>query len=64
MEAGPAPQLHHLQAVLDRLSPEPARAHTLRCSGSATGCPIGTARGVSSSLAMPLISTRRPVLRA
>ncbi len=32
MEAGPAPQLHHIQAVLDRLSPEPARAHTLRWS--------------------------------
>jgi 2-polyprenyl-6-methoxyphenol hydroxylase-like FAD-dependent oxidoreductase len=30
METGPAPQLHHIQAVLDRLSPEPTRAHTLR----------------------------------
>jgi 2-polyprenyl-6-methoxyphenol hydroxylase-like FAD-dependent oxidoreductase len=32
LETGPAPQLHHIQAVLDRLSPEPARAHTLRWS--------------------------------
>jgi pentachlorophenol monooxygenase len=30
METGPAPQLHYIQAVLDRLSPEPTRAHTLR----------------------------------
>ena len=32
METGPVPQLHHIQAVIDRLSPEPARAHTLRWS--------------------------------
>jgi 2-polyprenyl-6-methoxyphenol hydroxylase-like FAD-dependent oxidoreductase len=32
MGTGPVPQLHHIQAVLDRLSPEPARAHTLRWS--------------------------------
>jgi 2-polyprenyl-6-methoxyphenol hydroxylase-like FAD-dependent oxidoreductase len=32
MEAGHAPELHHLQAVLDRLAPEPATAHTLRWS--------------------------------
>jgi 2-polyprenyl-6-methoxyphenol hydroxylase-like FAD-dependent oxidoreductase len=32
MEAGQAPELHHLQAVLDRLAPEPATAHTLRWS--------------------------------
>ncbi|MGA9311429.1 MAG: FAD-dependent monooxygenase [Pseudonocardiaceae bacterium] len=32
VETGPVPQLHHIQAVLDRLSPEPARAHTLRWS--------------------------------
>ncbi|MGH3671000.1 MAG: FAD-dependent monooxygenase [Pseudonocardiaceae bacterium] len=30
METGSAPRLHHIQAVLDRLSPEPTRAHTLR----------------------------------
>lgn len=30
--AGPAPELHHIQAVLDRLSPEPTTASTLRWS--------------------------------
>jgi 2-polyprenyl-6-methoxyphenol hydroxylase-like FAD-dependent oxidoreductase len=32
MEGGHAPELRHLQAVLDRLAPEPATAHTLRWS--------------------------------
>jgi pentachlorophenol monooxygenase len=31
-EAGPKPELHHLQAVLDRLAPEPTRASNLRWS--------------------------------
>ncbi|WP_232375472.1 FAD-dependent monooxygenase [Mycolicibacterium baixiangningiae] len=31
-EAGRAPELHHIQAVLDRLPPEPTTAHTLRWS--------------------------------
>ncbi|HEY1966484.1 MAG TPA: FAD-dependent monooxygenase [Pseudonocardia sp.] len=31
-EAGPVPELHHLQAVLDRLAPEPTRASNLRWS--------------------------------
>lgn len=30
--AGPAPELHHIQAVLDRLSPEPTTASNLRWS--------------------------------
>ncbi len=32
MEAGHAPELHHVQTVLDRLAPEPATAHSLRWS--------------------------------
>jgi len=32
LEGGRAPQLHHIQAVLDRLAPEPTRAHDLRWS--------------------------------
>lgn len=32
MEAGRAPELRHIQAVLDRLAPEPTRAHDLRWS--------------------------------
>lgn len=32
IEGGRAPELHHIQAVLDRLAPEPARAHDLRWS--------------------------------
>lgn len=32
MEAGRAPELHHLQAVLDRLAPEPATAGAMRWS--------------------------------
>jgi 2-polyprenyl-6-methoxyphenol hydroxylase-like FAD-dependent oxidoreductase len=32
MEGGHVPELHHLQAVLDRLAPEPTTAHTLRWS--------------------------------
>ncbi|QYB02333.1 FAD-dependent monooxygenase [Rhodococcus sp. USK10] len=31
-EAGPAPELSHIQAVLDRLSPQPTRASNLRWS--------------------------------
>jgi pentachlorophenol monooxygenase len=31
-EGGRAPELHHIQAVLDRLAPEPTRAHDLRWS--------------------------------
>jgi 2-polyprenyl-6-methoxyphenol hydroxylase-like FAD-dependent oxidoreductase len=32
IEGGRAPELHHIQAVLDRLAPEPTRAHDLRWS--------------------------------
>jgi hypothetical protein len=32
IEGGRAPELRHIQAVLDRLGPEPTRAHTLRWS--------------------------------
>ena len=32
IEGGRAPQLRHIQAVLDRLAPEPTRAHDLRWS--------------------------------
>ncbi len=32
IEGGRAPGLHHIQAVLDRLAPEPTRAHDLRWS--------------------------------
>lgn len=32
LEDSKAPELHHIQAVLDRLSPEPTTAHTMRWS--------------------------------
>lgn len=66
MEAGHAPELGHLQAVLDRLSPEPTTARTRggrRCSGSAIASSTATATDGCSSRGTPRTSTRRPALR-
>jgi hypothetical protein len=38
IEGGRAPELRHIQAVLDRLAPEPTRAHDLR----ARWCSLGS----------------------
>ncbi|MGH3855859.1 MAG: FAD-dependent monooxygenase [Pseudonocardiaceae bacterium] len=59
-----APHPSRPRSSVARTSPGAHVALVVGCSGSATGCPIGTVRGVFSLLATPLISTRRPVLRA
>ena len=66
-EGARKPELHHIQAVLDRLSPEPTTARTCagpRCSGSATASSTPTAGAGCSSRATPRTSTRRPARRA
>ena len=60
------PELHHIQAVIDRLSPEPTTARNFggrRCSGSATASSTPMAAAACSSQAMPPTSIRRPVRR-
>ena len=64
---GPAPQLRHIQAVLDRLAPEPRGRRGCggrRCSGSATGSWTRTAAGGCSWRATPRTSIPRPAPRA
>ena len=60
------PELPHIQAVLDRLAPEPATARTCagrRSSGSATGSWTATATAGSSSPGTPRTSIRPPARR-
>lgn len=67
MEGGRAPELSHIQAVVDRLAPRPATVSRMRCppsSVSATGSSTATATAGSSSRATPPTSTRPPAPRA
>jgi 2-polyprenyl-6-methoxyphenol hydroxylase-like FAD-dependent oxidoreductase len=66
LEGSRAPELHHIQAVLDRLAPTPTRASKCdghRSSGSATGWWIDTASGGCSLPATRPTFIRPPVPR-
>ena len=66
-EGSRTPELHHIQAVLDRLAPEPTVARICGgppCFGSATASSTFTAAAGCSWRAMPRTFTRRPARRA